>query len=497
MISATLFSKALGLLRNMILAWTLGAKAEAAAFAAASRIPGALFDLLFSAAIAACFIPAYNKAGAESETEAGDFSAAFFGAVLLFSAVLSCVGVLFAPQIIAFSAPGLTGETADLAARLLRIMFPMVVFAAGAYTLTGILQSMGAFLLPASVSAISNAFTVIYLLFAGKSFSVYALAAVYVFSWLLQFLTLALPLLAKRRLPCPKINFSCKKLRACLSSVPKIMAGSLLSPALLLAAAFFASFVSERAFVLYDYAHGIYAIAAGITVYGIGNFTFPRLSRFFAQGEQKEAERELARALCAVFAVTLPVAASVAVLSRDAVLLLYGRGSFGAELIPVCAGALGILSSAMPAGAAAEIFSRAFYASGKNGAPAKAACTAISVCIAANAISLFFGAGLFGICAAFSAAVWAHALSLLRFAVREFQEALRAARKIALLAPAFLLCTAIMAFLAKKTEFFSSFPETIATFLKIAIVFTVGNVIYLICIYIMGFLRPEKRKEVE
>jgi putative peptidoglycan lipid II flippase len=248
---------------------------------------------------------------------------------------------------------------------------------------------------------------------------------------------------------------------------------------------------------LYDYAHGIYAIAAGITVYGIGNFTFPRLSRFFAQGEQEEAERELARALCAVFAVTLPVAASVAVLSRDAVLLLYGRGSFGAELIPVCASALGILSSAMPAGAAAEIFSRAFYASGKNGAPAKAACTAISVCIAANALSLFFGAGLFGICAAFSAAVWAHALSLLRFAVREFQEALRAARKIALLAPAFLLCTAIMAFLAKKTEFFSSFPETIATFLKIAIVFTVGNVIYLICIYIMGFLRPEKRKEVE
>ena len=289
MISATLFAKALGLLRSMILAWTLGDSAEAVAFAAASKIPGALFDLLFSAAILACFIPAYNRAKAENEGNARAFSSAFLGTALLAAAALALLGVIFAPQIISVSSPKISKDTAALAARLLRIMFPMTVFAAGAYTLTGILQSAGSFLLPASVSALSNAFMVAYLILASKNFSVYALAAAYVFSWFLQFLTLAVPLAVKKQMPRPKPNFSNKDLRACLAGVPKIMAGTLLSPALLLAAAFFASFVSDTAFVVYDYASGIYTIISGVAVYGVGNFVFPKLSRLFACGERKGA----------------------------------------------------------------------------------------------------------------------------------------------------------------------------------------------------------------
>ena len=56
MIAATLFAKALGLLRSALLARTLGDLPEAAAFAAASGIPGAIFDILFSAAITGAFI---------------------------------------------------------------------------------------------------------------------------------------------------------------------------------------------------------------------------------------------------------------------------------------------------------------------------------------------------------------------------------------------------------------------------------------------------------
>ncbi len=496
MISATLFSKALGLFRSMILAWTLGTSAEAAAFAAAYRIPGALFDLLFSAAILACFIPAYNKTKAENEGAARAFSAAFCGTALLLSAALAGAGVLFAPQIIAFSAPRLPAATAALSARLLRIMFPMAVLAAGVYTLTGILQSAGSFLLPASVSAVSNIFMAAYLLFAGKGFSVYALAAAYVFSWLLQLLTLAVPLALKKQLPRPKIDFSNKALRACLAGVPKIMAGSLLSPALLLTAAFFASFVSESTFVIYDYASGIYAIVSGVTVYGVGNFVFPQLSKLFGRGERTRAQKELARALFVVTAITLPIFAAVLSLAQDGISLLYGRGKFGAELVAACASALKTLALAMPAGAVAEILLRAFYADGKNTVPIYSALLAIFVCAVSNAASLAFGGGLTGICAAFSAAVWAQALSLLFFAAKDFPEIFRAkwVRQTPFLAPAFAVCAAAMAFLAQKTEFFSSFPETIAIFLKIAIVFTVGIVLYLICIYIMGIYRPEKGK---
>ncbi len=493
MVSATLFAKALGLLRSMILAWTLGSSAEAAAFAAASKTPCALFDLFFSSAVTACFIPAYNKAGAR---ECGAFSAAFFGAVLLFSAVFSALGVAFSPQIIALTAPKLPPATAALSARLLRIMFPMAVLAAGVYTLTGILQSAGAFLLPASVSALSNAFMAGYLILAGKSFSVYALSAAYVFSWFLQFITLALPLCARGLMPRPKIDFRDKNLRACLAGVPKIMAGSLLSPALLFTAQFFASFVSEGAFVLYDYASGIYTIVAGIAVYGVGNFVFPRLSALFGRGERAAAQSGLARALLSAMLVVLPVSAAVFVLAEDGIALLYGRGNFGAELAAPCARALRALSPAMPAYAAAEILSRAFYADGKACVPIYAAIPAMAVCIIANALSLLFGGGLVGICVSFTAAVWAQAAALVLSAVKHFPALLREKRlhRAPLLALAFALCAGAMAFSQKNLQIFASFPATIATFLKIAIVFTVGIVIYLICIYIMGFCYPEKEK---
>ncbi len=477
----------------MILAWTLGDSAEAAAFAAASKTPGALFDLLFSAAVMACFIPAYNKTGAREKSA---FSAAFFGAVLLFSAVFSALGIALAPQIIALTAPKLPPATAALAVRLLRIMFPMAVLAAGVYTLTGILQSAGAFLLPASVSAVSNAFIVLYLIFAGKNFSVYALSAAYVFSWLLQFATLALPLCARKQMPRPKIDLRDKNLRACLAGVPKIMAGSLLAPALLFTAQFFASFVSEGAFVLYDYASGIYTIVAGVAVYGVGNFVFPRLSTLFGHGERAAAQAELARALLSVMLVTLPVSAAVFALAGDGIALLYGRGSFGAELAAACARALRALSPAMPAYAAAEILARAFYADGKTGVPIYAAIPAMAVCIISNAFSLLFGGGLVGICGSFTAAIWAQAAALLFFAAKNFPAVFRekCLRKSPLLAPALALCAGAMVFSEKNLHFFASFPATIATFLKIAIVFTVGIVIYLICIYIMGFCYPEKEK---
>ena len=82
MIAATLFAKTLGLFRSMIMAWTLGDSLEAVAFAAASKIPGAFFDLLFSAAILGAFIPFYNKARAASEKAAAEYASSFFGAAL-------------------------------------------------------------------------------------------------------------------------------------------------------------------------------------------------------------------------------------------------------------------------------------------------------------------------------------------------------------------------------------------------------------------------------
>lgn len=100
MISATLFSKLLGMIRQIIFASRLGDSVFAVAFAAASKIPLSVFDMLFSAAILGCFIPFYNGAKLRGECEAKRFSSSFFTFVLIASLAVSALGAVFSKQLI-------------------------------------------------------------------------------------------------------------------------------------------------------------------------------------------------------------------------------------------------------------------------------------------------------------------------------------------------------------------------------------------------------------
>lgn len=82
----------------------------------------------------------------------------------------------------------------------MRIMFPMIIFTGTAYTLTGVMQSRGEYLLPAMISALYNAAVIIYFLFfdglLGEN-RIYGLAVAYLVGWFLQLLTLLIPLLKR------------------------------------------------------------------------------------------------------------------------------------------------------------------------------------------------------------------------------------------------------------------------------------------------------------
>lgn len=501
MIAATLLSKALGMVRGMILAWTLGASLEAVAFTAACKIPCAVFDFLFSAAILGCFIPIYSEAKEKSAKDAYEYSRAFMSAVMLICAVLALLGALFAPQIISIVSPKISEEAAKLAASLLRMMFPMMIFTAGAYTLTGILQSAGKFILPAAISAVSNIAIIAYLALSGEAFSVYALSAVYVFGWFLQFLTLALPLIKLKLMPRPSANFKNEYLLRSAKTAPHIMAGSWLAPASVIIASFFSSFVSDGTFVSYDYASGIYTIIAGVSVYGIGNFVFPSLSKLSAQGNESGFSQSAKNAVFSIMVMILPIFAATFSLSYEGIALLYLRDNFTEELARVCAGSLKTLALSMPAYALAEIFYRIFYASGKVRVPMYATFLAIASSIISNIIFLGLDMGLFGISLSYSISQYVYALVMYICGIKLFPDIfrIRNIKKAFSLLFGGAVCLAVMIFLEKFVPYFSGINFYVAIFLKIAIVFIPGIMLYLIYIFITRTLpigdRFKKRGE--
>ena len=392
MMATTVIAKALGMLRGMLTASRYGTGMTAQAFSEASHISLTLFDLAFGAALLGCFIPIYNTLNRE-DGHADEFARVFLNLILLVTTALAGVGMTPADGIIALLAPGFDAVTRKMAVRLLRVMFPMIVFTGSAYTLVGVMQSKGRYMLPAAVSAVSNAGVIVYLLFfdavLGEN-SIYGLAAAYVFSWFIQFITLAIPLrasgfrfLSVRRDTSPEVVSALKK---AVKMAPPIMIGSWLAPVGVLSGLYFASFIDvSGAVTVFDYTYAVYVIIAGTLTYSICNYAFPFLSRL-GNGEDEEWSRVVRSGLLSSAAIILPCTTAVFILAGEGVTLLYLRGEFTARDVSETVNALRYMVIGMPAFAFIEIVNRVFYSKKAAYIPMIAALSGIGANLTASAL---------------------------------------------------------------------------------------------------------------
>lgn len=393
MVMATMLSKVLGLVREMLLASHYGAgNTVAEAFSSAQSIPSSFFDILLSAAILGCFIPVYNSFKEESASEkesASRFACTFILIINLITGLLALAGIIFAKQLINIMTPGLDEETALLAAKLLRIMFPLIIFTGITYTLVGIMQSKEHFLLPAFVSAISNGGVIVYFLFIDKGLgenSIYGLALAYSLSWVIQFITLAIPLRAYGFKFRFAFDFKSPMMKKALKMIPPIMIGSWLLPAGFLIGKFFAS--SFMGVAVFNYANQSYIMIAGILTYSICNYVFPRLSRLSVEDNTNDFNSVVRTGLMCSWFIVIPFMAALNVLSEEGMSILYQRGEFSAEATALTASAIGIISFAMPAFSTIEFLSRTFYSKKQTSAPMFAALLGVVVNIAVSYVSV-------------------------------------------------------------------------------------------------------------
>lgn len=429
MMGATVIAKLLGMLRSVLQANAYGTGAEANAFTAASKLPLAFFDMFLAAAVLGCFIPVYNsfKEEAGRDSEADRFACIFLNFIILLCGILAAVGMIFAEPFIGLLTKGLDASTTALAVKLTRIMFPLVIFTGAAYTLVGVLQSKGSFIVPALISAVSNAGVVLYLAVFNAPlgrWGIYGLAAAYLLSWLIQLLTLIVPLYRKGFRYRLLFDFTNPALIRAMKMAPPIMLGSWLAPAGTLLGQFFAAQVSSAAGIagattVFDYANNIYIIIAGTLTYSICNYTFPKISRLSANNDSGEFAATVRGGLTSALFIVVPFMAAAMVLAGEGTAVIYMRGEFTPQDTFHTAKALRFILPAMPFFCVTELFSRVFYSLGQPRVPMYAALAGI----AANAAVGFIltGTGLFdigGVGAANAAGQLASACVLLIFAAR-------------------------------------------------------------------------------
>src|SRR3989441_11823656 len=141
---ATVASRALGLLREVVAAWLFGATNANAAFVIAYYLPFFVHRLLLGGTLSIIFIPTISRYLARNDLEgARRLSGSLFALVLLAGVAMVTVGLVVAPLLVPVAAPGFAAspELLELAVHLTRVLFPAMLFLAPAVFGPGFLQA--------------------------------------------------------------------------------------------------------------------------------------------------------------------------------------------------------------------------------------------------------------------------------------------------------------------------------------------------------------------
>ncbi|MDP2863597.1 MAG: murein biosynthesis integral membrane protein MurJ [Desulfobacterales bacterium] len=365
--SATLLSRILGFVRDIIIAWYFGAGLCSDAFFVAFRIPNLFRRLFAEGSLSISFIPVFaeclTKQGKDEANRLAG-SAVRLLSLILIVAVIS--GILLSPLIVKLIAPGFSDTAGKyaLTVSLTRIMFPYLFFICLVALFMGILNVLGHFAAPAFAPAILNISMIAALLFipAGAGEPAKILAAGVLVGGFLQ-LAVQIPFLIKKGV------YFWKGSGIYHPGLKEV--GTLMLPAIFGAAVYqiniligtlLASFLPEGSVSYLYYADRLVQLPLGIFAISAATAIFPALSRQ-ASGNDMGAFREtFDYSIRIVLFITFPCMIGLIVLREPIVALLFKRGEFDAQTAALTAQALLYYSMGLWAFASVRIVVSMFYA---------------------------------------------------------------------------------------------------------------------------------------
>ncbi|HEX6811569.1 MAG TPA: murein biosynthesis integral membrane protein MurJ [Planctomycetota bacterium] len=388
----TLLSRILGLLRDRLMAQTLGAGWVQGSFLLAWMLPNLMRRLLGEGALSASFVPAYLKAKKSGDHQAArELLADVAGAVITILTPL-CIAIAVLSLVWPaewLPAPEQGGVPAmRLLLALNAILFVYALPVCVTAVLSGALNSLGSFALPASVPIALNLFWIAGLMIAKPLGITVDVEIANFAAWCLlvggfaQTLLVIAPLwrrgeLMRPRLGLPKRGTACFGVFAAMG--PMVLGMSLNQVSSLLDQ-LMAWFLVAPSAVTYIYlANRLLLFPHALTAMSVAVAVFPRLASEAVDVDRRWMRQTLDLAAAATILVTLPAACGLIVLGDDVVRVLFQGGEFKeADVWPTV-----LTSSCLVAGlpfiGLAQLYARAFYAVGDASTPARLAARLVLV----------------------------------------------------------------------------------------------------------------------
>ncbi|MCK9433140.1 MAG: murein biosynthesis integral membrane protein MurJ [Candidatus Omnitrophica bacterium] len=390
---ATLSSRLLGFIRDVIIARLFGVYIYAQAFVIAFRIPNLFRDLVGEGASNAAVVPVLSEYSVKrSREEFWELANILLNFLTVILCLITILGIIFSPLIVRLIAPGFIGFSDKLQAtiNLNRIIFPYILLIGLAAYATAVLNSLKNFTVSAFAPCLLNIAIIVCALLFGEGTT--GLAAGVLLGGLLQ-LAVQIPLLYKKGLR-PKFSLCFR--HPGVEQVKRLMIPRLVSSSIYQLNNFMDSVFGSLVAIVGDggvavlyFAYRLIQFPIGIFSNAVAQAILPTFSVQALEKEPEELKNTLSWGLRIVFFVMLPASAFFMVLARPLVFTLFGGGKFDLNSGLLTINALFFYSIGLAAYGGTKILQSCFFALKDTVTPAKIAGLALLMNVVLNALFMF------------------------------------------------------------------------------------------------------------
>ena len=391
--TATLVSRVVGFVRDIVVALAFGAGPVTDAFFVAFRIPNILRRLLAEGALSTAMIPVFSEyIVARPRPEVLRMLRAVLAAALVALGATALAGVATAPWLVKAIAPGIADDPAraGLAVLLTRVMFPYVVLVGLAALATGALNAQGRFFASALGPAVQNVgmIVAIPLLVSRVDPPILSLAVGVLLGGVGQVL-IQLPSLRRCGLlvpPAPEFRHPAlaRLLRLLLPAVFGLAAVQVM----VFINTLLASLLRPGSISYLYYADRVMEFPLGVFGIALASAALPVMARQATARETRAVRDTLNFSLRLAAYISLPAMAGLVILRTPIVRVLFERGKFGPAETAATADALAWYAIGLAGFAGSRIAAQVFYALGEAGTAVRLGVVAVGANVLAALVMM-------------------------------------------------------------------------------------------------------------
>jgi putative peptidoglycan lipid II flippase len=380
----TLISRILGLIRDMVLARFFAVSMVMDAFLVANRIPNMLRRFFAEGAFSQGFVPVMARYREKhSHSEAREFVDAVAGTFAIILFVVTLIGVVAAPLLVAIVAPGFIGDGGDfeLATMMLRFTFPYLFFVSLTAFAGGILNTYDRFAVPAFTPVILNIALIAAVYYLAPTLEEPGMALAYaVFAAGVIQLLFQVPFLMQiRALPRPKWNWRHEGVQRSMRLMLPAIFGSSVAQINVLVGGIIASLLGVGKISLLYYSDRLMEFPLGLFGIALATVTLPFLSRQYSNDAHEEFSATIDWSMKLVLLIAVPAAVGLIVLAEPLVATIFYGGAFSVEDVRMTGLALQAFAVGLIGFSFVKILAPAYFARHDTRTPVRMALIALAV----------------------------------------------------------------------------------------------------------------------